>query len=49
MYYFLHKHRYWFLALAVIAAIGILYFQFRGDPGGPGARVNQPMPATTGQ
>jgi hypothetical protein len=46
MSHFLHKHRYWFFALALIAAAGIFYFQMRGDPGGPGRPVNQPAPAT---
>jgi hypothetical protein len=45
MYHFLHRHRYWFLALVIVAVAGIFYFQLRGDPGGPGRPVNQPAPA----
>ncbi|HEY2826599.1 MAG TPA: hypothetical protein VGJ04_03280 [Pirellulales bacterium] len=42
MYHFLHRHRYWFLAMVIIAVVAIFYFQMRGDPGGPGRPVNPP-------
>jgi hypothetical protein len=41
MPYFLHKHRYWFMALIVLCVIGIFWFQMRNDvPAGGGAANN---------
>jgi hypothetical protein len=45
MYPFLHKHRYWFLALILLTVGALIYFQFRDDGGTvPGL----PRQSTTG-
>ncbi|HTQ38968.1 MAG TPA: hypothetical protein VMJ32_08065 [Pirellulales bacterium] len=50
MYHFLHKHRHWFFALVVLAVAALVWFQLKGDPGGPipnvpANRPTQPAPA----
>jgi hypothetical protein len=46
MYHFLHKHRYWFAALVVIAAVAIFFFQIRDDGGLPAGADNSKQPLT---
>ncbi len=44
MPYFLHKHRYWFMALIIVSVIAIFWFQMRDDVpagGGAGNKANQ--------
>ncbi|HEY2882316.1 MAG TPA: hypothetical protein VGJ15_07785 [Pirellulales bacterium] len=31
MYYFLHRHRYWLLALVLISVVALAVLQMRGD------------------
>ena len=43
MYHFLHRHRYWFVALIVLTVVALAYFQFLDDGAlGPGP-VEQPQ------
>lgn len=51
MYHFLHRHKHWFLLVAIVSAIAIFYFQMQGDPGIPGqGGGSQPKPqAPAGQ
>lgn len=48
MYHFLHKHRYWFLALATLAIIAIIFFQLQDDGGMAPGPNPQPVRAITG-
>ncbi len=41
MNHFLHKHRYWFLALILISVVALVYFQMRDDGG---TVPNPPVP-----
>jgi hypothetical protein len=42
MNHFLRKHRYWFLALVIIAVVGLLVFQVLDFDEGP---AGDPVPA----
>jgi len=44
MYHFMHKHRYWFAALVVLAAVAIFVFQRNGDNSAP--QGDNPRPLT---
>jgi hypothetical protein len=40
MYHFLHKHKIWFAAFAILAAVAIFVFQIRDDGGLPAGADN---------
>ena len=44
MYHFMHKHRYWFAAIALVTVVGLFVFQafFDDEPGGLPDSVNAP-------
>jgi hypothetical protein len=51
MYHFLHKHRYWFLALILASVVALIYFQMRDDggtvPPPPVPNPTSPLPPAT--